>query len=113
MLEFIFGAALLFLALCAVSCWVFVFRHALTAWYDNPGGRYLMASKVTWGGMFTMTLMGQLIPLKPLTAAVISALTFAWTFSVLVVLLRLQHREIREAKQDAARERDRLRSLGR
>lgn len=105
MLTALLYVALALCGLCAVLSWVFVARHARTEWTATHGGRYLMRSKVAMALLFTLTLVAQAVPIRPLTAVVLSILLFGWTAYVLFDLLHMQSVAIRQAKaeRDAAR----------
>jgi hypothetical protein len=103
MLNALVVVALCLCGLCALLSWVFVARHARTAWQASHGGRYLMRSKIALALLFTFTLLGQIIPIRPLTGVVLSILLFAWTAYVLVDLLSMQAQEIRRAKAERER----------
>lgn len=90
-------------ALIAVEAWVFVARHAHTAWWENREGRYLMKSKVGLALVFTMTLVFQAVQPKIETRLVASVLLFGWIAYTLGELLALQTIAKRERKRDATR----------
>lgn len=91
--------ALALVAVISLETWVFVARHARTHWWETGEGRYLMRSKVNLALLFTMTLVFQVVQPKPVTAAAISVLLFAFTAYTLADLLILQTKARRERKR--------------
>ena len=104
-LAIVQGIALGLCCLCAVLSWTFVARHSRTNWTSTPGGKWLMRSKIAMALLFTFTLLGQFVPMRPLTAAALAVLLFGWTAYALWDLVRMQNVELRRARaeRDAAR----------
>ena len=87
------------LTLCTVLAWLFVLLYARVQWWATREGRHLMRFTIGFALVLSLTLLNQVVVMKPQTVLILSIALFGWISWELAVRSWLHLQAVRENKE--------------
>lgn len=91
--------ALAQLTLCAVLAWLFVALYSRVRWWATKEGRHLMKFTIAFALVLSLSLLNQVVRMKPATILILSIALFGWISWELAMRSWLHLQAVRENKE--------------